>query len=322
LKILLTGASGFVGSHILDSIRSRDLSCVLLVRSGSSKRFLSPHLDSVEMRLGDFSRADALVPIMAGITHVIHCAGCIRALTAQEFYAGNRDTTRNLVTAANQAGVQRFVHISSLAAMGPAWPGQAGEGIAQPRPVSEYGRSKLAGEMEVRNGFRREFVILRPPAVYGPRDAEFLRLFRAAKHHLIPGSRQDLSLVYVRDLAEVAVECLFHPAAPGAAWFVATPEVVTVLQMGRAVAALQKVKALTVPFPKPLQFVLCAAGQFQAWLTRRPSVLSLQKYAELREPRWVGDPVPLRRELGLECRTTMQEGLRQTLAWYVENGWL
>jgi dihydroflavonol-4-reductase len=321
LKILLTGASGFVGSHILDSIRSRGLSCVLLMRPCSNKRFISGHLESVDMKLADFSSPEALAPVMAGVTHVLHCAGCIRALKREDFYAGNQGITRNLVAAANQAGVQRFVHISSLAAAGPARPDLPAN-PDQPGPVSEYGRSKLAGEDEVRSGFRGEHVILRPSAVYGPRDLEFLRLFKAAKRYVIAGSSQALSLVYVKDLAEATVECLAHPAAPGRTWFLANWEVVTVRQMGQAVAALMKRKVVAIPLPNMLQLGLCVAGELQSWITGRPNVLSLQKYAELRAPAWVCSPEPLRRELGLECPTNMQEGLRQTLAWYLEQGWL
>ena len=118
----------------------------------------------------------------------------------------------------------------------PAWPPPDRPGARSPParqdppwPVSEYGKSKLAGELEVRNHCRAEYVILRPPAVYGPRDAEFLRLFKAVKRHLLPkpGGAQALSLVFVQDLAEAVVTCLNHPAAAGKTYFVAAREVVT-----------------------------------------------------------------------------------------------
>ena len=125
---------------------------------------------------------------MAGVTHVIHCAGCTSAQPVSRFYEINQHGTRNVVEAVNaQAGsVRRLVHISSLAAAGPALPSCPAREQDTPRPVSEYGKSKLAGELEVRNHCRAQFVILRPPAVYGPRDTEFLRCSRPSKPICVP----------------------------------------------------------------------------------------------------------------------------------------
>ena len=128
--------------------------------------------------------------------------------------------------AANAAKVQRLVHISSLAAGGPALPPHPAREEDPPSPVSVYGKSKLAGEMEVRNGCGTGWVVLRPPAVYGPRDAEFLRLFKAVKRHLRPlPAPQPLSLVYVQDLAAAAVASLDHPNAVGRVFYVAATEI-------------------------------------------------------------------------------------------------
>ena len=161
-----------------------------------------------------------------------------------------------------------------------------------PQPVSEYGKSKLAGELEVRNHCRAEYVILRPPAVYGPRDAEFLRLFQAVKSHLLPkpGGAQALSLVFVRDLAEAVVTCLTHPAAAGKTYFVAAREVVTARSMAEEIAAQMNVWTLPLPLPTALLWPMCLAQELASRLTGKPNVLSLQKFAELRAPGWVCDP--------------------------------
>ncbi len=124
MKILLTGASGFVGSHILDSLRGRGLATVLLLRPTSNRQFIASHLPDVEVRPGSIGDPESLRQAMAGITHVIHCAGATKAGRVAEFYEVNQGGTRNVVSAVNaQAGqVQRLVHISSLAAAGPAVP--------------------------------------------------------------------------------------------------------------------------------------------------------------------------------------------------------
>jgi len=323
---LLTGASGFVGSHILDSLRKRGITTALLLRSSSSQRFISPHLTDVEVRPGSISDPESLARAMTGITHVIHCAGATRAARVSGFYVVNQAGTRNVVDAVNgQSGrVQRLVHISSLAAAGPALPEQPAREQDPPQPVSEYGQSKLAGELEVRHHCRAEHVILRPPAVYGPRDGEFLRLFGAVQHHLLPkpGVAQALSLVFVRDLAEAVVTCLDHPAAAGKTYFVASREVVTARRMAEEIAAQMKVWTLPLPLPTALLWLMCLAQAIRSRLTGKASVLSLQKVAELRAPGWVCDPSLLERETGCTCPTLLKTGVAETLTWYRQQHWL
>ena len=325
MKVLLTGANGFVGSHLLDALRARDIATAVWLRPGANLDFISDHLPGLEIRTGTLDDLPALAAAMADATHVVHCAGCTKAVGSDAFFAVNQAGTRQVVAAANrQSGrIQRLLHISSLAAAGPAVAGRPGRESDPPQPVSDYGRSKLAGEDEVRRGSRCEHVILRPPAVYGPRDAEFLRLFRAVKCHLSPRlGRQPLSFVFVRDLAEVAVSLLAHPAAAGKTFNVASPEIASPDLLARAVAA--RMKTWTVPLPVPLaaQWALCWAQEGLSRLTGKPNVLNRQKYDELRAPGWVCDPGLLQRETGLRCETTLDPGLARTLGWYREERWL
>jgi nucleoside-diphosphate-sugar epimerase len=326
LKILLTGASGFVGSHILDSLRQRGLDTALLLRPTSNKRFITSHLPNVEVRPGSIGDPESLGRAMAGITHVIHCAGATKAARAAGFCEVNQAGTRNVVSAINgQAGrVQRLVHISSLAAAGPAPRERPAREENEPQPVSEYGKSKLAGELEVKNHCRADYVILRPPAVYGPRDAEFLRLFRAVKRHFLPkpGGAQALSMVFVRDLATTVANCLTHPAAGGKAFFVAAREVVTARTIAEEIAAQMNTWTLPLPLPIALLWPICLVQELASRLTGQPNVMSLQKFAELRAPGWVCDPTRLEHETGYVCATTLKAGIAETLSWYREHHWL
>jgi dihydroflavonol-4-reductase len=326
LKILLTGASGFVGSHILDSLLKGGFPTTLLLRPASNKRFIAPHLPGVEVRLGSIGEPESLERAMADITHVIHCAGATKASRVSGFYEVNQAGTRNVISAVNgQRGqVRRVVHISSLAAAGPAGSDKPAREEDAPHPVSEYGKSKLAGELEVGNGCHAEYVILRPAAVYGPRDEEFLRLFKAVKSHLLPKpcGAQALSLVFVRDVAEAVVACLNHPAAAGKTYFVAAPEVVTAQKMAAEMAAQMRVWTLPLPLPRALLWSLCLVQEVGSRLTGKPSVLSLQKFAELRAPGWVCSPARLQRETGCSCATTLHEGIAETLLWYRQHDWL
>jgi nucleoside-diphosphate-sugar epimerase len=346
MKVLLTGASGFVGSHILDSLRSRNIEVVLLLRPTAEKGFIQEHLvarkhigaekghlvsgkelegegGAVEIRQGSIMEEESLARALEGVTHVIHCAGLTRARKTSEFYEVNHIGTRNLVKAVNAAkGISRFVHISSLAAVGPGTVAKKEDDA--PSPVSEYGKSKLAGETEVRTQCRVPFVIVRPPGVYGPRDYGFLSLFKAVRSHILPkpGVNQSLSLVFVKDLAEAAVACLEHPNAAGKAYFVAAKEVVTSRELSEEVASQMGNWTVPLPLFSGVLWLACLIQEGVSSVTGKAHLLSLAKYAELRAPGWVCDASLIGRELGFECKTMLKAGVAATLQWYVQNSWL
>jgi len=325
MKVLLTGANGFVGSHILDLLCARGIAAAVLLRPTADPRFIAAHRAAIDLRTGSIDDAGSVAAALPDITHVIHCAGCTKALRLSDFDRVNRAGTRHVVEAVSRpgSGVQRLVHVSSLAAAGPAGPGAPAREDDPPHPVSAYGRSKLAGEEEVRTACRAEHVILRPSAVYGPRDAEFLRMFRAIARHLRPRpTRQPLSFAFVKDIAEVAVAALTHPAAAGRTYHVAASEVRTAREFADEVAAQLRTWTLPLPLPTAALAPFCWLQDGLSWITRRPSVLSRQKIAELRAPGWVCDASRLRQELGLVCGTALQPGIAQTLAWYRQEGWL
>jgi nucleoside-diphosphate-sugar epimerase len=350
MKVLLTGANGFVGSHILDALRADRIPVALLLRAKSDRRFIQPHLEAVE--LGQGGRADsaaagpeagaparpvelhegvledaaALDRALAGVTHVIHCAGATKALRNKEFFTVNQLGTRHLVDAINRHGqIQRLVHLSSLAAAGPSsCLAPLSEG-APAEPVSTYGHSKLAGEEEVTTRCGCEFTILRPPAVYGPRDAEFLRLFKAVKLGLKPvfgTGQQELSFVYVEDLARAAVHCLTSPAAARQTFFVTERGIFTTRQFADKIAEVMRRNAFLLRIPIPLLYPLGMAQDVLSQMTRRPNVLSRQKYPELRAEAWTCDGSRLQIETGFLCRTGLTDGLRRTRGWYQQEKWL
>jgi nucleoside-diphosphate-sugar epimerase len=325
LKVLLTGASGFVGSHILDSLQARQIPTAILLRPTSDKTFLQPHLHTIEIRAGTISDPASLRAAMQGITHVIHCAGLTRVRKPAEFYEGNQIGTRNVVAAINnQSGLQRLVHVSSLAAFGPAVPANPAREDQPEHPVSEYGKSKLAAEHEVHEHCRIPFVILRPTAVYGPRDYGFLPLFRAISRHLLPlpANHQALSLVFVNDLAEAVVRSLDNSSIVGKTCFVSNREVVTGRQMAQEISTQLKRWTAPCPLPLPLLWAGCIFNEGLARITGKPGLLNLQKFAELKAPGWVCDPSALHQALGWECPTTLKTGITETLKWYSDHKWI
>lgn len=327
MKVLLTGASGFVGSHIFDQLLARQIPTVVLLRPTSDRRFIADRLAMAEVRIGGIDQPSSLSSALIGVTHVIHCAGATKALSADGFFAVNQLGTRHLVEAVNRLGsqIQRFVHISSLAASGPATAEKPMRESDGPSPVSDYGRSKLAAEREVMEHCRTDWVILRPPAVYGPRDGEFLRLFKAVKSHLRPcfgGGRQQLSLVYVEDLAAAVMAALTHPAASRKIFFAGSPEMVTAAELGERIAEEMKVWTMPLPLPNAVLWLACQCAELVSRMSKKANVLNAQKFAELKAPGWVCDVSRMKDELGFECCTPLGDGLKKTLAWYRAQGWL
>lgn len=327
MKVLLTGANGFVGSHILEALRAREIPTVLLLRPTGNLRFIQDHLNHVDVRHGSVTDSDSVRRAMTGVTHVIHCAGATQALQKATFHSVNQGGTANVVAAVNLQAehVRRLIHISSLAVSGPGTADTPARETDPPRPVTEYGRSKLAAEREVIDRCRSAFVILRPPGVYGPRDVQFLRLFRLAQHGWLPviaGGAQPLSLVYVRDLATAVLACLDHPAAVGKTYHVAAPEIVTGLQVAECIARVMGCCGRRITVPPWFLRLSCLVAGLGARLSRRSSLLGHDKHRELLAPGWVCDPSRLRQDVGFECPIRLSAGIVSTLAWYREHGWL
>lgn len=327
MKVLLTGASGFVGSHILDLLVERGIPAAILIRPASSRRFIEPRLSRVDVRVGSISEPVSLPAALEGITHVIHCAGCTKAIGSAEYYRINRDGTRNLVDAVNrrQNEIQRFILISSLAASHPARAAAPAREDEKPAPVTEYGRSKLAGELVVREHAGVPFAILRPAAVYGPRDGDFLLMFKAARARWVPafgGGLQQLSLVYVEDVARAVIACLDRLPIENRVFNVAHREVFTAHELTAEIGRQLGVDTVQVPLPLPLLWPVCLTGEVIARIRGQPSIVNLQKYPELTAPGWVCDSRRLREELGIEPATGLRNGVASTLAWYRSHGWL
>jgi nucleoside-diphosphate-sugar epimerase len=342
LKILLTGANGFVGSHILDTLLERGHRVSVLLRKNADTTFIAHHLESSPEKLknsksspsnprlsifrGSIDDPPSIEAGLEGVTHVIHCAGRTKACDVKEFYQTNQQGTRNVVDAVNTRNgqIQRLLHISSLAVTGPGTASAPATEASFPRPVSHYGKSKLAAENEVIQHCKTDWTMLRPPAVYGPRDRGFLPLFEAVNSHLLPRTNagQSLSLVYVKDLAGAVGTVLLHPVASRRAYFAAAPEIVTARQMADEIARLLGTWTVPVPLPSLALWPLCLGQDILSRLTGQPRLLNLQKFAELRAPGWVCDSKRLRNEIGFTCGTALRRGLAETLTWYQTHHWL
>ena len=327
MRVLLTGANGFVGSHILDQLCAAGRPVRMLLRKTSRTRFIDDHLPGADVCYGSLTDPGSVQEAMRGADCVIHCAGKTKAVRAGEYDAVNLEGTRNLVRAVNaqKEEVKHLIHISSLAANHPAGADAPALEMDAPQPVSDYGRSKLRAEKVVRGFCEVPFTILRPAAAYGPRDGDFLPAFKAIRMHLMPifgGGRLQLSLVYVGDVAAAVLRCLGNPLAYQKTYHVASPERCTTRDFLREIAAVMNVRALPVFLPFALLYPVCLGQELLARVTGKPNILSRQKLKEMKAPGWVCSTDLIRRDLDFTAGTGLQEGIARTFAWYEQNGWL
>ncbi|MFP4056139.1 MAG: NAD-dependent epimerase/dehydratase family protein [Candidatus Brocadiia bacterium] len=320
----MTGATGFVGSHLVERLCREGVEVACLVRPTSRLAWLEGL--EVETRTAPLEEADALAEAVAGADVVFHAAGLTRARAAKDYMAVNAAGTRRLLAAVERSapGLRRFVYVSSLAAAGPTPWAEPLDESAEPRPHDAYGASKLAAEQAVL-GAGLPGCVVRPPAVYGPRDRNLLPLFRMAQRlGLAPviGSRaKEVSLVHAADLASCLWLAATSEAAAGETYFVGSgthrwTDVIAAL----AAALGRRVRGLRVPaFAARLAGEL---GELRWTLTGTPQILCRRKVRDLLQPRWTCSWAKAERELGYRAAVPLAEGMAHTAAWYAEQGWL
>jgi nucleoside-diphosphate-sugar epimerase len=323
VNTLVTGATGFVGGHVVAALRARGIPVTALVRS----REKAAGLERLGVRLvvGDLHDDRALKMACEGQAVVQHVAGVIAARDEAAYLRANRDGTANLLRAAATAGCSRFVLMSSAAAAGPSRPGHPRTADEAPAPITAYGRSKLAGEEVVRAG-TIPWVILRPPTVYGPNDRDnLIKVFRLVRHGVAPvfgDGSQELSAVYAADLAEAAVLAGSEAAATGGTYFVNHPEVITsgelVRLIGRTMHRPVRVIGLPGALVRPILHVTGALAR----LAGKTTILNADKANEFLQAAWTADPWPFMRDAGWLPAFDLASGLAETWRWYCDAGWI
>lgn len=321
MTVLVTGGTGFVGSHVISAMLAGGHEVRGLVRSRVKAEALE--LGSVEWVAGDLSAVDTLEAATRGVSAIVHLAGLVAARSELEFMAVNRDGTERLLRAAAGTGA-RFVHVSSLAAAGPSQPGHPLTGQEAAAPVSAYGRSKLASEVVVRAG-PVPWVIIRPPAVYGPRDREMFRIFKAAKLGIAPvfgDGSQELSLVYGPDLAAAIVLATFAPGIEGDVYYPAHPEILTARRVAAVIGQASGRKLRTVGIPEPVARAALQVTGAIARLANRASLLTPDKGNELFQTAWTCDPSRFSDRTGWQADHGLAAGAARTWEWYRNAAWL
>jgi nucleoside-diphosphate-sugar epimerase len=322
---LVTGGHGFLGSHVVDLLLEQGFSVRCLLRPERGGEVFGDR--PVEVVRGDLRRAEGLEEAVREVDYVFHVAGLTAARSPAQFRAVNVDGTRRLAAAVARAAprCRRFVYVSSQAAAGPSFDGRAIPEERSPRPVSHYGRSKLGGERVLGPALGGvPGTIVRPPAIYGPRDEGILPFFQLASLGLsagLEGRGRRFNLLHARDVADGILAAARAEAARAGVYFLVDAEggyghAELAAALGRAFG--RRLRRIPVP-----DLVLELAGVLTdevAVLTGAVPIFCRHKARELLTRWWLGSPERAERDLGWRARIDLAEGLAETARWYAERG--
>jgi len=319
---LVTGASGFIGSHLVEALLAHNWRVRCLVRDSSVLRWIPT--DDVTLINGDVTHAgENLERAVRGVSVVFHLAGVTSATDDSAYTTVNVEGTRNVVNAMQKAAPDSLlVFCSSLAAAGPATTKRPLNETDEPDPVSAYGRSKLTAERIVAES-GVQHLIIRPPTVYGPRDRDILAVFRLVARGLalrVAVEGQRLSMVHAQDLARgfaSAAESDGRGLYYMTDGFVHTWESI-IQHIGRALGKQPKV----ISVAPGVAVFLSRAEKLRASLFGSKPLLTPDRVVELSQANWTCDDTRARLDIDYESLIALPEGVKSTADWYRAKGWL
>lgn len=329
-KILITGASGFIGSFIVEEALRRGMEVWAGVRKSSSLAFLSDkRIRLVNLNLAD---EEQLLEALREVEphYVVHAAGLTKSLRRDDFYRVNTEGTKNLVRALGRLPQppRRLVYLSSLSIYGPIREQQPYTEICEsdePRPNTAYGKSKLQAERFLDEECRIPYVVLRPTGVYGPRERDYFLMAKSIKAHsdfAVGFRRQDITFVYVRDVVQ-AVFLALERGASGRKYFLSDGEVYQSEAFSRLIRReLGNPWCVRLTAPVWVLRAVSWVGERVGRLTGRVSTLNEDKYHIMRQRNWRCDIRPAIEELGYQPEWQLERGVVETIRWYKDNGWI
>ncbi|MDI6864312.1 NAD-dependent epimerase/dehydratase family protein [Thermodesulfovibrio yellowstonii] len=320
MKALITGATGFIGSHLAEALLNENFELYCIVRNPLKLRFLQGL--NVKIVQGDCSQKETIEKISWDFDYIFNLSGITKATHPEEFFQSNYLGTKNLVevVAERNPSVKRFVHVSSLAAVGPCRDGKPVDEKTEPAPISEYGKSKLMGEKAV-EFFKDKLpiTIIRPPAVYGPRDSDFLTFFKMIKVGVVLYLTEAIySMIYVNDLVNGIITASKSEKAVGETFFIAESQPYDTHQIVEAISDAVGKRPVKIKIPKGIgMFFIRVFQKFD-----KKSIINSDKLKELVQPCWVCDTQKAEQLLGFKTKTKLKEGMEWTAKWYRMNQWI
>jgi nucleoside-diphosphate-sugar epimerase len=326
-KVLITGASGFVGFHLLNEALADNLEVYAAVRPKSNIK----HLENLPVNYVnlDFASIKSLKKDLAAnqYDYIIHAAGITKAKSETEYNTINAEYTKNLAIAANSLNkpIEKFIFVSSLAALGPLTDlNGVIEDDAMANPVTSYGKSKLLAEKYLKEIKNLPLVVVRPTAVYGPREKDIFILFKSINKGLEPYIGkfiQQLSFIYVKDLAKIIID-LLSTDIKNKSYNVSDGQVYN--RYALADFTKEFLQKKTIKFHLPVTAVSGLASFMDLLYanSNQTPTLNKEKMAELTAVNWACSIQNIKKDLSYTPRFNLEQGLNETLTWYKSNHWL
>ncbi|MCK5286198.1 MAG: NAD(P)-dependent oxidoreductase [Thermodesulfovibrionia bacterium] len=324
MKALITGATGFIGSHLVDELFKRGYKVTCLVRKTSDITWLEG-LD-IEIIEGDCSVQHSLDQCVKGQDYIFHLAGLTKTHYKDNFYSVNTKGTENIIEAVKQFNpeIKRFVYLSSLSAFGPKNIDSIPNENNTPHPVSDYGMSKLMSEATIlKYSTLIPVSILRPSAVYGPRDKEFFLFFKFIKKGVFPyWGNGYTSLIYVDDLINALLLTIENEKAVGNIYFISDDVIYTNNEIIKEIASALNVKVFKIKIPKPMLPTISFFSEGISKITGTNTMINRDKIKEIIHTEWVCDITKAKNDLSFEPKIGIKKGIQWTADWYRIHKWL
>ena len=324
--VVVTGATGFIGSHLIDYLVGKDCTIHALVRETSDQRWLNKS-GQVKIHVVDLAQSSS-ISCLEKADYLFHCAGLTKAKTRDDYFCGNVYSCEVLYERCVAIGsnLKAIVHLSSLAAAGPSMRGEAAQEKNPCKPVTYYGESKLAGEkIALKYSSLLPIVIIRPPVVYGPREENFfvyLKTLSQGWNIKIGTTRRELSLVYVTDIVRAMVRAAVCYPKNEKIYYVTDGVSYIWNDISDTAMSIFDMPAKTIVIPELLLVFLSRISETLAWFSLKPALFDRQRVIDICQTSWVASPKAFFESHAFQPKYNLEKGLEETIDWYKKNNWL
>ena len=326
LTAVVTGASGFVGSHLVDLLLEKKYKVRCIVRKTSNLKWLKGK--NVEIHTCELTDKEGLRKIFNGADYIYHVAGVVKSKKPEGYFKGNVETTRTLLKVALEFKdkIKRFLIVSSQTASGPSPLNNPITEEAACKPITTYGRSKLAQE-ELAKAYinKLPITICRAAAVYGERDSEIFIFFKTFSKGLMTSiglNDKQVSLIHVADLVRGLYLAATSEKSINQTYFITSEKYYTWKEVGDVTSKVMNKKPLKVKVPHFIVYIIAAIAQFFSMFSSKAATLNIEKGRDITQPAWISDYKKAYNDFGFKQEISLEEGIKRTINWYKEMKWL
>jgi len=327
MTVFVTGATGFIGSHLVDRLLKKNCKIKCLVRKTSNLRWLEGK--PVEYIYGNLFDDDVLAEAVKDADYVYHIAGVTFAKKKEDYYRGNTEATKNFIEVCfkTNPGLKRFVFISSQTAVGPSYDrDHPVNEKTEYHPITTYGRSKMEAEKAVVGYFdKMKCTVVRAPAVYGQRDIAVLEYFKAMSkglQALIGFGEKLVSLIHGIDLVDGIILAAESEKAISQIYFISSEKFYSWNEVGELTTRLMGKKNIRIRIPHFAVYTVGAFAQFFSAFSKKPAILNIEKCKDITQNYWTCSIDKAKKDLGFRETIGIEEGIRQTIEWYRKERWI